>query len=682
MPLAPASPSRLSTSPSRRIYSLALAVRLANACLSRAFFQPDEYWQALEPAHRWMWGFGWATWEWRVEPHGEQGAAGSGAWWDTVLQGGRGGIRSPLAVLPTAAAYAVLKAAGLDSPAMLALAPRLVQACIAASTDLAVARLARRTLGPSYVNAALFASLSSFFNLHTATRTLSNSTETALTAWAWVYWPWEWVERREGESEGKAVERRGDTAHERPQHSSLPVALAFAALATIMRPSNAVIWLFLGGHLFFSSSGARRLAILRSVIVIGLVATISSFALDSTFYGTPTFTPLRFLDVNVTRSISIFYGVHSAHFYLSQGIPLLLATQLPFFLDGALRLVRSSTPIRSTVALNSLACATAGTIAVYSLLPHKEWRFLHPLLPAMHLLVALSLVQRGPHPPSSASSTAALSRLCRTTLGIRPSHALVVLASVPPAIYLTAFHGLGQALVPAHLHATDPPTRSVGFVMPCHSTAWQAGMHAPWLENGAEGEGEGDRAWFLTCEPPVLGQDPRTYLDQSDFFYASPCAYLDSRFPRAVDPSFPPSPPPPLPVRPRPFLSTSTSTSTSAHANLDLDLDLDLGWRHAWPERIVLFSSLLDVACDAGGGGREEGKGGWAPRTVGALLSERGYVEERRLWNTIGGWHEDERRRGDVRVLVWRGGAEEEEGVRGDEGERRMTGPAPARDEL
>lgn len=213
---------------------------------------------------------------------------------------------------------------------------------------------------------------------------------------------------------------------------------------------------------------------------------------------------MRFLDVNVTQSISIFYGANAAHFYLSQGIPLLLATQLPFFLDGARRLARRPVSVRSIAALNSLVGVTAGTIVVYSLLPHKEWRFLHPLLPAMHLLVALSLVQRSTPPSSSstsASSPSTFSRTCRTTLGIRPSHALLVLASLPPAIYLTAFHGLGQALVPAHIHATNPPTRSVGFVMPCHSTAWQAGMHAPWLESR---EGEGDRAWFLTCEPPVL----------------------------------------------------------------------------------------------------------------------------------------------------------------------------------
>lgn len=424
-----------------------------------------------------------------------------------------------------------------------------------------------------------------------------------------------------------------------------------------------------------------------------LLAALSSFALDSTFYRTPTFTPLRFLHVNVLQSISLFYGANSPHFYLSQGIPLLLGTQLPFFLDGVAQLSRRSAalPVRSRAALESLLCASAGTVAVYSLLSHKEWRFLHPLLPAMHLLVALSLVQRSSTAPPPSTPPSPASRFARTTLRTRPSHALLLLAAVPPAVYLTAFHGLGQARVPAHIHAAEPRTRSVAYLMPCHSTAWQAGMHAPWLER-AEGD-EGDRAWFLTCEPPVLcvlallyscpshplrvasrlvahhdtcastltprftralvrsGQDPLTYLDQSDHFYLSPCTYLSTRFPPRVDPSFPPPPPP----EPRPAASGP-----------------DLGWRHSWPERVVLFSSLLDVACDAGGRGEVAAEG-----TVGDVLTERGYVEERRLWNTLGGWHEDERRKGDVRVLVWR--EAEQGGGKVLEGERRASEPPERR---
>lgn len=69
--------------------------------------------------------------------------------------------------------------------------------------------------------------------------------------------------------------------------------------------------------------------------------------------------------------------------------------------------------------------------------------------------------------------------------------------------------------------------RSVGFLMPCHSTPWQSHLHRAELElepdlgladeewgagkdeqNGREagrrrnGSGEDGRAWFITCAPP------------------------------------------------------------------------------------------------------------------------------------------------------------------------------------
>ena len=42
----------------------ALLFRIAVALLTRTFFQPDEYYQSLEPAHHIVFGYGALTWEW------------------------------------------------------------------------------------------------------------------------------------------------------------------------------------------------------------------------------------------------------------------------------------------------------------------------------------------------------------------------------------------------------------------------------------------------------------------------------------------------------------------------------------------------------------------------------------------------------------------------------------------
>lgn len=38
--------------------------RLLNALCVQTFFNPDEYWQSVEIAHRMVYGYGYLTWEW------------------------------------------------------------------------------------------------------------------------------------------------------------------------------------------------------------------------------------------------------------------------------------------------------------------------------------------------------------------------------------------------------------------------------------------------------------------------------------------------------------------------------------------------------------------------------------------------------------------------------------------
>ena len=47
---------------------LALVIRVVIALATRTFFQPDEFFQALEPAHYLVFGYGDLTWEWTSKP--------------------------------------------------------------------------------------------------------------------------------------------------------------------------------------------------------------------------------------------------------------------------------------------------------------------------------------------------------------------------------------------------------------------------------------------------------------------------------------------------------------------------------------------------------------------------------------------------------------------------------------
>jgi phosphatidylinositol glycan class B len=63
---------------------IALALRSLALLLPHTYFQPDEFYQAFEPAYARVFGSGYITWEWRDLP-----ANGGDGWWDTVVAGGR-----------------------------------------------------------------------------------------------------------------------------------------------------------------------------------------------------------------------------------------------------------------------------------------------------------------------------------------------------------------------------------------------------------------------------------------------------------------------------------------------------------------------------------------------------------------------------------------------------------------
>jgi phosphatidylinositol glycan class B len=128
---------------------LALVIRVTIALATRTFFQPDEYFQALEPAHYLVFGYGDLTWEWTSKPP----------------------IRTILYPALNIPIYWLLKVFYLDGTSLLVrrsqtflfsdyhnlfahgtkiAAPKVLHGLMAAGTDIWVRELSRKTLGQSY----------------------------------------------------------------------------------------------------------------------------------------------------------------------------------------------------------------------------------------------------------------------------------------------------------------------------------------------------------------------------------------------------------------------------------------------------------------------------------------------------------------------------------------------------
>ncbi|KAK4196133.1 family 22 putative glycosyltransferase [Triangularia verruculosa] len=507
------------------ILSVLLAFRFINSLFVKTFFQPDEYFQALEPAWKMAFGEGsgaWMTWEWEYQ------------------------LRSSLHPAIFGAAYklaeTVMSAMHLFPPftaSMLVALPGALQSVFAALGDFYTWKLAMDIYGrESYAPwAALWMTVLNPWQWYVSTRTFSNSLETTLTIAALSYWPWELL--------GDAKETKEEPLKQKGRGNSLRISLVLAAIAVLLRPTNLFIWLgvitlTLARVTLDGQSPIKQstfLILLRETILCGSAALVISVVSDRLYFGFWTFPPYKWLYFNMSQSLAVFYGRMPWHYYFSQGIPLLTTTFLPFALLGIYKVTFASakpttllsarpTALSTTASntLKTLSLAALGLITVLSLISHKEVRFIYPLLPILHILAAPYITSFFTAPVTPSASTTA------QPLTLRHKVFLVNILSINLLLagYLSLFHQPAAVSVLSFLRGEyerlHPDSLSLGtapqkqqelfamFLTPCHTTPWRS--HLVW---------PGLRARALTCEPP-LHTAPNTperenYLDEADRFY-------------------------------------------------------------------------------------------------------------------------------------------------------------------
>ena len=552
---------------------LLAAFRTLNALCLQTYFVPDEYWQGPEVAHRLVFGYGHLTWEW--------------------IHGLRGSIQ-PLII---ATLYRIVQMAGLDSTLVIRMIPRLVSAMVATAGDCATFELARRFFGHAVAWQALLCEIFSCSYFYCMARPLSNCLETALTTWALALWPWQ------GLIEFPALFTC--LVHARR------VALLLACLSFAVRPTSAIIFSPLvlshvwslrkcgsprcGLHASTDGSmqtclagrvGAGALdwqaAIMFAFECVGAFTLASAILVvaDYICYGRWIYSPYNFFVFNVKGGGSI-YGTHPWHWYLTEGFPILLMTSLPLVFRG----ISASTRLQRSL-LRPLICSTLA----HSALPHKEFRFLLPVVP-----LALCYAGKGLQTLASGQSPEAASRrrsgrkpgakaelkedssgkqreegLRHGPTGVGRGHwgarwcdrwtlavwgqggvtggrwvarwcdkwtlAVGVVAGTQfvAAMYLSLVHQRGAVdvikWIAAQAQATsrhaDP---SVLFLMPCHSTPLYSEIHREIRVRSLDCAPRGHRpphGLDRNCSQGALAEE----LDEADRFYSDPQAFLRCAF--------------------------------------------------------------------------------------------------------------------------------------------------------
>ena len=213
-------------------------------------------------------------------------------------------------------------------------------------------------------------------------------------------------------------------------------------------------------------------------------------------------------------SVSLFYGANTWHYYLTQAIPILCTTALPFTMHGIWSTLVSNSNSLHDTALKTMLKAIVWVIAIYSLAGHKEWRFIHPILPLLHIFAAKSLVDlaynsseesrlkgKSGKNKQSQSRTDNSRTFIHSMLGlpnISNKTLFLLLLSLPASIYIVLLYCSAPISVLSYIRAIPKEElgySTVGYLMPCHSTPGHAYLHRKELAHGG--------MWALSCEPPL-----------------------------------------------------------------------------------------------------------------------------------------------------------------------------------
>lgn len=223
--------------------------------------------------------------------------------------------------------------------------------------------------------------------------------------------------------------------------------------------------------------------------------------LDSLYYRRPTSTPLNFLLTNIS-SVSLFYGANAWHYYLTQALPILCTTALPFVLHG----IWFSVFDKHAIALRNMFYCVVWSVCIYSFAGHKEWRFMHPILPLLHSFAAKSLVDLSDRAKTYGRKTTDKistkhlpfrTQLSQYLPPVRLRFLALLCLTIPVSAYTVLFYRSAPISVIAYVRSLPAAELDggVGFLMPCHSTPGQAYLHRRELSHG--------KMWALGCEPPL-----------------------------------------------------------------------------------------------------------------------------------------------------------------------------------
>ncbi|KAB2600234.1 GPI mannosyltransferase 3-like [Pyrus ussuriensis x Pyrus communis] len=385
---------------SKKVFAPCLAFQIANALLIQTYFNPDEHWQALEVAHRITFGY--------------------------------------LHPFLFAFLYKAIAMMGLDTPWFMSY--------FAGFGDLYLYKLSVIIFGDCVAKWALFSQLTNRFMFYCITRTFSNSLETVLTLVSLYYWP--------------CI---------RPSSSKLSLesrkwGLIIASLACAIRPTIAIIWLYVGLLELFLTRDKLRFIFLESMHSCQLCVALHN-CIDIIIVLFTFFVPLNFLRFNFLSAGGDYYGTHKWYWYFTQGFTVMIFSFLPF--------------------------------SVAEIMQSKHWEFVLPVLPIALMFSGHSLAALRTSVSENGKGKEPLNINNKCPAKMQLAIFFLLATNIPMALYMSL------------VHQTERNRGCYILLMPCHATPYYSTVHRNLLMR------------FLDCSP----SEEKGILDESDQFMMDPVGF-------------------------------------------------------------------------------------------------------------------------------------------------------------
>ena len=438
--------------------------RLSNAILCKTSFDPDEYWQALEVAHRRTFGYGYLTWEWHTQ------------------------LRSYMFPLMFECLYRVLslfEGWGF-SRMLLVLCPRLVMAVLAYLTDVYTHKVCTLLFGKRTALTCLYLQITSWFLFYAITRTFINCLEVFLLTAIFYVCCTLLIEDYRGRIRSRELR--------------FVIFLSLIGFICYQRPTAALVCAYLYFVVAYLSNLHKTRILVLSLTTSSVVSVVLC-ATDAILYGEVTLPLINFLILNVVHGIASLYGTHPFHWYITQCLPVFLLNNLPAFLIGTFSVLKNNlrNPLSNKrVLILSIPVFVLLNLAFLTPVPHKEFRYLLPVLPFCHMLAA-----RGIYTLKWYSSNKLVSLIGKILI-------LSPLLQLPVSIYFGFVHQRGAIRLMDYALGHVTQENRVLFLMPCHSTPLYSHLH------------KNATLHFLECSPP--NYEP---VDRAAVFYKDPARHTE-----------------------------------------------------------------------------------------------------------------------------------------------------------